>query len=266
MIESALVPLAARQLVETFVSLGNGLVHERIAAIVGGERLIVGSVEWGATNLGPGHVRQTTSNPFVIGELDGPSRPRTLRLAEVLRPVADVRVTANIRGQLWSKLLVNSTFSGLGVVGGCTYAEVAAHPAGRDAIFAVWREGYELGAVQGLTLEPILGIEAADLVSTDEQVLARALDVVVDCAGATKASMLQDVERGANTEVDVINGAIVAQARKLGRDAPLNAGIVTFVHRFERGHSVPSPDLFLQLRVGQDATVRSGGDTSSRDA
>jgi 2-dehydropantoate 2-reductase len=89
---------------------------------------------------------------------------------------------------------------------------------------------------------------------------------VVDCAGATKASMLQDVERGANTEVDVINGAIVAQARKLGRDAPLNAGIVTFVHRFERGHSVPSPDLFLQLRVGQDATVRSGGDTSARDA
>lgn len=55
--EAALRPLEA---VDAFVSLGNGLVQDRIAGLVGAGRLIAGIVEWGATNLGPGHLAQTT--------------------------------------------------------------------------------------------------------------------------------------------------------------------------------------------------------------
>ncbi len=35
-------------------------------------------------------------------------------------------------------------------------------------------------------------------------------------AGATKASMLQDLERGVKTEVDVINGGVVEKAKERG--------------------------------------------------
>lgn len=252
-IEAALTPLVARDIVEHYVSLGNGVVHDRIAAIVGAERLLVGTVELGATNLGPGEVRQTTSNPFVIGELDGTIRDRTLALARVLETVDEVRVTDNIRGQLWSKLLVNSALSGLGVVGGCTYGEVAAHPDGREAIFAVWAEGYATGAAQGLTLEPVLGIAPEELASEDEGTRSAALEVIVGRAAATRASMLQDVERGVRTEVDVINGGVVATARELGGSAPLNASIVEIVHRFERGELAPSPDLFTRVTASAPA-------------
>ena len=62
---------------KSFVSLGNGLVQDRIAAIVGDENLVVGTVEWGATNLGAGHLAQTTRAPFVIGEPDGETKDRT---------------------------------------------------------------------------------------------------------------------------------------------------------------------------------------------
>src|SRR3712207_5043121 len=64
-LESALGPLLDLGLVDTFVSLGNGLVQERVAGIVGEGRLIWGTVEWGATNLGPGHLARTTRGPFV---------------------------------------------------------------------------------------------------------------------------------------------------------------------------------------------------------
>src|SRR5215210_7460879 len=67
-LEGALGPLRDLGLVDTFVSLGNGLVQERVAGIVGEERLIWGTVEWGATNLGPGHLARTTRGPFLIGE------------------------------------------------------------------------------------------------------------------------------------------------------------------------------------------------------
>ena len=174
-LEVALPALEARDIVETYVALGNGLVHDRIAAIVSRERLIVGTVEMGASNLGPGRLRQTTDNPFVIGELDGATRARTRLLAEVLEPVAGVHLTDNIAGQLWSKLLVNTTLSGLGVVGGCTYGEVAADPVGRQAIFTLWSEGHAIGLAQGLTLEPVLGIEAAALASPDAAIREQAL-------------------------------------------------------------------------------------------
>src|SRR5215213_10156905 len=90
-LEAALGPLVERGLARTFVSLGNGLVQDRIAAIVGDENLIVGTVEWGATNLGAGHLAQTTSGPFVIGEPEGPTKERTHLLAEALGTAAEVR-------------------------------------------------------------------------------------------------------------------------------------------------------------------------------
>jgi 2-dehydropantoate 2-reductase len=247
-IEAALRPLVGREMVETYVSLGNGVVQDRISAIVGADRLLVGTVELGATNLGPGHVRQTTINPFVVGELDGSIRDRTRALARVLEPVEEVRITNNIRGQLWSKLLVNSVLSGLGVVGGCTYGEVAGHPEGRQAIFELWSEGHEIGMAQGLSLEPVLGIAPERLASKDERERLVALETVVRHAGATRASMLQDVERGARTEVDVINGGVVATARTLGASAPLNASVVEIVQEFERGEASPSIDGFARVR------------------
>ncbi len=247
-LEDAVRPVVDRGLAETYVSLGNGLVQDRVTALTGADRLIAGTVELGATNLGPGHVRRTTSNPFVIGEIDGAPRPRVQRLARLLETVDGVRVTHNIAGQIWSKLLINSTFSGLGVVGGGLYRDVAEDRAGRLALAAVWDEGYRIGAAQRLELEHVLGIEPEELSSgTDDEGRGRAIDTVIGLAGATRASMLQDVERGVVTEVDVINGAVVARAEQLGLEAPCNRAIVELVHAFERGDLRPSPDHYPRV-------------------
>jgi 2-dehydropantoate 2-reductase len=232
-LESALEPLLERGLVETYVSLGNGLVQERIAGIVGEGNLIWGTVEWGATNLGLGHLAQTTRGHFVIGEPDGSVRERTRLLAEALQAVDEVRVTENIRGQVWSKLLVNSTFSGLGAVSGLLYRDVVDDPDGREVAFALWREGYDVGLAQNLELEDVLGVPAESLVvrsAEDRERADEALEVAMQQAGATKASMLQDLERGIKTEVDVINGGVVEKGREYGVETPLNSRVVELVH------------------------------------
>ena len=254
-LEAALGPLVARGLADTFVSLGNGLVQDRIAGIVGEEKLVIGTVEWGATNLGPGHLAQTTRAPFVVGEPDGVTRDRTRRLAEALGTVADVRVTQNIRGQVWSKLLVNSAFSGLGAISGLLYREVVADPAGREAALAVWREGYDVGLAQGIALDEVLGVPAEALVVRDPEDRSRAdeaLEVAMGYAGATKASMLQDLERGAKTEVDVINGGVVEKGREYGVQTPLNERVVELVHAMERDERRPGRDVFEELQALSD--------------
>ena len=250
-LEAALGPLVERGLADTFVSLGNGLVQDRIAGIVGEGKLIIGTVEWGATNLGPGHLAQTTRAPFVIGEPDGRTRDRTRLLAEALGTVADVRVTENIRGQVWSKLLVNSSFSGLGAISGLLYREVVADPAGREAALDVWREGYDVGLAQGIALDEVLGVPAEALVVRDPEDRSRAdeaLEVAMGYAGATKASMLQDLERGAKTEVDVINGGVVEKGREHGVPTPLNERVVELMHAMERGERQPGRNVFDELR------------------
>jgi 2-dehydropantoate 2-reductase len=219
-LESALGPLVERSLARTFVSLGNGLVQDRIAAIVGDENLLVGTVEWGATNLGAGHLAQTTRAPFVIGEPEGDTKERTRLLAEVLETVANVRITENISGQVWSKLLVNSAFSGLGAVSGLLYSEVVADLAGREAALA-----------------------------EDRQRADEALEVAMGHAGATKASMLQDLEKGVKTEVDVINGGVVERGREYGAETPLNTRVVELMHAMERGERRPGRDALEELRA-----------------
>src|SRR5215213_3032311 len=249
-LEAALGPLVERGLAETFVSLGNGLVQDRIARIVGGENLVVGTVEWGATNLGVGHLAQTTSGPFVIGEPEGPTKERTHLLAEALGTAAEVRITENISGQVWSKLLVNSAFSGLGAVSGLLYREVVADPAGKEAVLAVWREGYDVGVAQEITMDEVLGVPPDTLVTRgpeDRQRADKALEVAMGYAGATKASMLQDLERGAKTEVDVINGGVVERGREYSVETPLNARVVELMHAMERGERRPGPDVFEGL-------------------
>ena len=250
-LEDALGPLVERGLAGTFVSLGNGLVQDRISAIVGNENLIVGTVEWGATNLGPGHLAQTTRAPFVVGEPDGATKQRTRLLADALGTVTDVRITENISGQVWSKLLVNSAFSGLGAVSGLLYREVIADPAGKEAALAVWREGYDVGMAQGITLDEVLGVPAESLVvrgPEDVQRADEALEVAMGYAGATKASMLQDLEKGAKTEVDVINGGVVDRGREYGVESPMNERVVELMHEMERGEQRPGRDVFEVLQ------------------
>lgn len=246
----ALAPLAARGIARVFVSLGNGLIQDRLAEIVGRERLLVGLVEWGGTNLGPGRLVRDTEAPIVIGELDGEPSERIASLAAALAPVGEIKVTSNARGSIWSKLLVNSTFTGLSAVSGLRYGEVAAHPAGREAVFGLWREGVAVGAAEGLRLEPVFRMDPEQLMvrtSDDRGAADAALDAAMSSFGATKPSMLQDLEAGRATEVDVVNGGVADRGRARGVPTPLNDRVVALVHSMERGESRPSPDSFGEL-------------------
>ena len=251
----ALEPLAALPGIDAFVSLGNGLIQDRMAELVGADRLLSCIVEWGGTNLGPGRVVRDTIAPMVVGELDGSERPRTQLLARCLEAVGDVRLTRNVRGQIWSKLLVNTAFTGLSAVSGLRYGAVAEHPDGREAAYAIWAEGFAVAWAEGVTLDTVLDVEPRELVDRDDAALARMMAI----AGNTKPSMLQDLEQGRLTEVDVVNGGVAQRARAHRIATPFNDRVVELVHAMERGERSPAPQELTELvRVAgaPSATVR----------
>src|SRR5919112_667683 len=124
--------------------------------------------------------------------------------------------------------------------------------AGREAALAVWREGYDVGAAQGITMDDVLGVPPDSLVARgpeDRQRADEALEVAMGYAGATKASMLQDLEKGVKTEVDVINGGVVQRGREYGVETPYNERVVDLMHAMERGERRPGRDAFDELTV-----------------
>jgi 2-dehydropantoate 2-reductase len=244
---AALEPLAARGGIGCFVSLGNGLIQDRMAELVGGrERLLACLVEWAGSNAGPGRLIRDTVGPMVVGELDGAERDRTRLLARCLQAAGPVRVSGNIRGQIWSKLLVNSTFTALSAVSGLRYGEAARHPGGHAAAFGLWAEGVRVAEAEGIALEPVLDADPHGMLAADTR--EAALERMMAVAGNSRPSMLQDLEAGRQTEVDVINGGVAAHGRARGVPTPLNDLAVELVHAMERGERERAPAVLDELR------------------
>jgi 2-dehydropantoate 2-reductase len=235
----ALPPLAERGGIGAFVTLGNGLIQDRVREIVGADLLAV-LVEWGGSNVGPGRLVRDSLGGYVVGELDGTKSSRAEALAGALAPIGPTRVTENVRGMIWSKLQVNSTFTGLSAVSGLRYGPAAAE--GRAAVHALWAEGVAVADAQGLTLEPIHEIEPHHF--TDA-----AIDHMMEGSGNVRPSMLQDLEAGRETEVDVVNGGVASRGRECGIPTPCNDAVVELVHSMERGERSPDPRWLRELPV-----------------
>ena len=102
-----------------------------------------------------------------------------------------------------------------------------------------------------MVLDDVAGVNPEHLITTnsgDRQVALDALDRLMLRLGPTKASMLQDLERQARTEIDVINGGVVSQAKKVGLRAPLNQGIVDIVRECERQERQPGTNNLIDRR------------------
>jgi 2-dehydropantoate 2-reductase len=72
----------------------------------------------------------------------------------------------------------------------------------------------------------------------DESERLEAVHGVLAGAGGGKASMLQDVEGGRRTEIDVINGAVVRVAGEVGINVPRNAAMVALIKGYEAANGL----------------------------
>ena len=232
------------------VTLQNGLPEQGIADVVGEDRVLGCTVAWGATLLGPG-VSELTSSPdsltFSLGTaFPGKANHHLADVKDILEHMGPVTMEENFIGARWSKLLINSAFSGMSAVLGCTFGEAAKPMASRKIVLALIKECIDVCAAGGIRIEPVQGKDAAKLLDyhngLKKAVSLFILPIAIRKHALLKASMLQDIEKGKKTEVDGINGAISAYGRKVGCPTPMNDKVVAIIHRIEEGELRPGFD------------------------
>lgn len=231
------------------VTLQNGLPEFQIAEIVGEDRVLGATVAWGATMKSPG-VCELTSSPdsltFSLGSFSSVPNRHFNDVKSLLELMGPVEVDDNFIGTRWSKLLINSAFSGMSAVLGCSFGEAAGNRNSRRIIQALIKECIDVCAAGGIRIAPIQGKDVVRLLDYRNPLKKAFSFMIIPVAirkhARLKASMLQDLENGKRTEVDAINGAVSAYGRMIGFPTPMNDRVVDIVHRIEDGELSPSFD------------------------
>jgi 2-dehydropantoate 2-reductase len=151
-----------------------------------------------------------------IGELSNASTPRVSRIADVFRRAGfDTIVSERILDEVWKKLALNCcTLPTSGLLRFLSH-ELVAYKDAEKVMSAVLREVFDVARAQGIAID------------YDER--WSAITGLLEKAIGGKASMLQDVEAGRRTEVEVINGAIVEAGQRHGVPTPVNQTLVALI-------------------------------------
>ena len=221
----------------------NGGVARVLADRLGEDKILGGFSNLGATMVEPGVYEQKNAGHLLIGELAGGVSERVERVARALGRAIEVKVSSNLTGAIWSKLLINCSVTTLGAVCSQTMRQYMETEAGKkvfrrtyeEALFAALAIGTRL---ERLTVDPIPPGWPSNFAA--EEHYESWVEAVIAFYGDIKPSMLQDLERGRKTEVDFINGYVVTLGQASGVPVHMNATITGLVHQIERGDLQPT--------------------------
>jgi len=187
------------------LTLQNGLGNrETLIQSLGLNRVALGITTTGATLLSPGLVKAGGEGIISLEQNQalGP-------MEEALRSAGfNIQVVDDAQSLIWGKLVVNAAINPLTALLRVKNGELLERPSAREMM----RE---------LALEAAKVAQAENILLPFDDPVKMAEDVAQKTASNT-SSMLQDVLRGAPTEVDAICGVVVKTAQKHGIETPAN--------------------------------------------
>ena len=187
------------------LTLQNGIGNrEQLAGILGLPRVALGVTTTGATLLGPGLVRAGGE-----GVISVEAHPRLEPLKAALTEAGfNIQIVNDTDALVWGKLVINAAINPLTALLRVPNGELLYRPAAHKLMSLLAQEAAEVATAQGIHLP----FEDA----------VRAAEEVARKTASNHSSMLQDVHRGALTEIDAICGAITKTGEKFGVSTPVN--------------------------------------------
>lgn len=198
----------------TILCTQNGLYSEQLVRNLVGDRAVVlrAITQVGAVLREPGVVEHTVAGYTLVEDHE-----RAAAIAAVLTDCnLDGRVIPDMKVAMWRKVVFNCVINPITAITGTTVGGIV---------------DPRLAPIKRLVIDECLAVAAADGVRFEEDFMTR-IDEVFATA-ATIASTLQDLQKGRKTEIDHLNGAVVALGEKFGIPCPVNAALATIIRQLE---------------------------------
>ncbi len=245
------------------VSLQNCMNEETIAGIVGWGKTLGCIASSITVNLPePGHIHRgagkggAAHTVYRTGEVHGRITGRAEEVRRLVGYSDSAKVTENLWGERWSKLVANVMGNGLSACTGLPGAEIVKSEPLRRFATRLGSEAIRVGQALGYSLEEILHLppetiaragegDAAAIEVADAQRLKDTGRV----SGEQRPSMGQDMMKGRRTEIEFLNGYVVREGEKIGQTCRANAALTDIVTRVEKGELKPDPRHITDLRL-----------------
>ena len=198
------------------VSLQNGVDNRDVlrAHLPAGIEVIPAAVYAAVGMAGAGHVRHQGGGQITLGTSASSDKVATL----LAQTGASVDISPNIDGVLWTKLIINCAFNALSAITVAPYGVLMQS----EGIEAVLRD----------IVDECLAVAGKEGVVVASDVWARVMRIP-EAMPEQLSSTAQDLQRGRRSEIDHLNGFIVARGAALGVATPVNRALWALVKVLE---------------------------------
>jgi 2-dehydropantoate 2-reductase len=205
----------------TIVCLQNGVDNADQVRAVANVAAVPAAVYVAVSMPESGRVKHLARGDLIIG----PPSERTTYLADVfVRAGIPCRVSENIEGELWLKLLRNCALNAISALGHVRYGQISQSDDAKKLMQQIVDEVLTVARAAGVVLPGVDDRESG---------MAAAMELATQMADAF-SSTAQDLDRGQPTEIDALNGYIARRGAELGIPVPVNHALFTLVKLAEQ--------------------------------
>lgn len=208
------------------LSLQNGVGNfEVMQKVIPHADLGVGGTESGASVLGPGRIAHRANGKTNIGFIYNRQPEKYLLISDMFTSAGfETAVTDNIQSVIWTKLLINVAFNSLTAITRLRNGDVILSEHGETIVRQLLSEALAVAEKEGIEIfydDPI-----EDILKIGREQIAK-----------NQSSMLTDVLKMRKTEIEVINGTIVAYGKKHRIPTPYNEVMTKLIQMIEESYT-----------------------------
>jgi 2-dehydropantoate 2-reductase len=168
----------------------------------------------------PGRMKHAGRGDLVIGKT--PVEPAASIAATFERAGVPCRLSDNIQGEIWQKLVLNCASNAVTALTRAGYALAARNPYTRQVMIQAVQETVNVANAAGVQIP--LGTP---------ELTKQLLQVFESYGTEAVSSTAQDLARGRKTEIDALNGYVARRGAELGVPAPVNQTLHALVKLVE---------------------------------
>lgn len=216
-------------------------------------RVVTVIVMFNVSELTPGHLHRGSEGNLYI-EVEANTGSLAELAAQLDSPLLPVETCVDMPPLQWAKLQVNLA-NAVNALSDLPVRAMMEQRGFRRCIALLMQELLAVVAAKGIRLKKmtLLAPQLIPVMMRLPDVLFRPLlNRILSVDPHVRTSMWWDIHEGRRTEVDFLNGAVVAEGRQLGIACPANERIVQMLHELECGErsgAISAAELLRELQV-----------------